>query len=132
MEKGSFLGHVMEVSDIGILNVLMKSHWLLKINAKRVSELKTVQNVVNHSQVNSRILLVGDKNLVAQIDESLFNGLCVFCRLEEREQYFDDYEVPMARRTNDARSLSRTSFAGARQVRRTLQSTLSMHHEQED
>ena len=55
MEKGSFLGHVMEVSDIGILNVLMKSHWLLKINAKRVSERKTVQNVVNRSQVNSQI-----------------------------------------------------------------------------
>jgi WD40 repeat protein len=69
---------------------------------------------------------------VAQIDETLFNGLCVFCRLEEREQYFDDYEVPMARRTNDARALSRTSFTGARQVRRTLQSTLSMHNEQDN
>ena len=26
---------------------------------------------------------------VAQIDESLFNGLCVFCRLEERRNYFE-------------------------------------------
>ena len=27
---------------------------------------------------------------MAQIDESLFNGLCVFCRLEERRNYFEE------------------------------------------